>query len=128
MLLFMMTVMLATMLLSNMVEEKSNKVIEVLAAAVPIDSIFLGKLFAMLACRSVGLACVDRAGAVARSIFTAGLANWVTLPAPAVGWPVFILLVLLYFAMNYLLLGALFLGIGSPGRATSAKCRPSRCR
>ena len=41
--------------------------------------------------------------------------NWVTLPdvAPAVGWPIFILLVLLYFTTNFLLLGALFLGIGA---------------
>jgi ABC-2 type transport system permease protein len=31
-----------------MIEEKSNKIIEVIAAAVPIDSMFLGKLFAML--------------------------------------------------------------------------------
>ena len=37
------------MLLSQLIEEKSNKIIEVLAAAVPIDAIFLGKLFAMLA-------------------------------------------------------------------------------
>jgi ABC-2 type transport system permease protein len=30
-----------------------------------------------------------------------------------VGWPFFVLLVILYYATNYLLLGALFLGIGS---------------
>ena len=35
------------------------------------------------------------------------------LPQPAVGWPLFVLLVLIYYAANYLLLGALFLGIGS---------------
>ena len=43
------------MLLSQLIEEKSNKVIEILAAAVPIDSIFLGKLFAMLAMSLVGI-------------------------------------------------------------------------
>ena len=43
------------MLLSNLVEEKSNKVIEVLAAAVPLDAVFLGKLLAMLAMSLVGL-------------------------------------------------------------------------
>jgi len=46
-----------------------------------------------------------------------GLAIWPSqsgsLPEPAVGWPLFILLVLLYYSANYLLLGALFLGIGS---------------
>jgi len=35
------------------------------------------------------------------------------LPAPAVGWPLFAALTLIYFAMAYLLLGSLFLGIGS---------------
>ena len=35
------------------------------------------------------------------------------LPAPAVGWPAFLLLAILYFAMAYTLLGSLFLGIGA---------------
>jgi ABC-2 type transport system permease protein len=35
------------------------------------------------------------------------------LPAPAVGWPLFIALGVIYFAMAYLLLGALFLTIGA---------------
>jgi ABC-2 type transport system permease protein len=35
------------------------------------------------------------------------------LPAPAVGWPLFIVLGVVYFAMAYLLLGALFLTIGA---------------
>src|SRR3546814_6455022 len=56
MILFMLTVFLPAMLLSNFVEEKSNKVIEVLTAAVPIDAIFLGKLFAMICVSLVGIA------------------------------------------------------------------------
>src|SRR5688500_13498223 len=55
-LLFMVTVFLAGMLLSNLTEEKSNKVIEVLAAAAPLDAIFLGKLGAMLVVSLVALA------------------------------------------------------------------------
>jgi len=35
------------------------------------------------------------------------------LPVPAVGWPAFCALVVAYFIGNYLLLGAVFLGIGS---------------
>ena len=50
-LLFVLTILLAGMLLSQLIEEKSSKVIEVLAAAVPIDAIFLGKLFAMMISR-----------------------------------------------------------------------------
>ncbi len=109
-LLFMLTVLLAGMLLSNLLEEKSNKIIEVLAAALPINAIFLGKLVSMLAISLVGIA-VWVSGALA------ALALWpgpgAALPEPAVGWPLFVLLVILYYSANYLLLGALFLGIGS---------------
>ncbi|HEX8126437.1 MAG TPA: ABC transporter permease [Allosphingosinicella sp.] len=109
-LLFMLTVLLAGMLLSNLLEEKSNKIIEVLAAALPIDAIFVGKLAAMLAVSLVGIG-VWVSGAIAGLAFLPNQAG--NLPEPAVGWPVFILLVLLYYSANYLLLGALFLGIGS---------------
>ncbi|MEA3001334.1 MAG: type transport system permease protein [Sphingomonadales bacterium] len=109
-LLFMVTVMLSGMLLSNMIEEKSNKVIEVLAAAIPVDSIFLGKLFAMLSVSLTGLAVWVSAGAIAAHFLASG---GMSLPTPAVGWPLFLLFGFVYFAMNYLLLGALFLGIGS---------------
>jgi ABC-2 type transport system permease protein len=108
-LLFMLTVFLATMLLSNLVEEKSNKVIEILAAAVSVDAIFIGKLAAMLAVSIVGIALWASAGVM-------GLLIWPPqggLPEPAVGWPIFAILVVLYYSTNYLLLGALFLGIGS---------------
>ncbi|HEY0148301.1 MAG TPA: ABC transporter permease [Allosphingosinicella sp.] len=109
-LLFMLTVLLAGMLLSNLLEEKSNKIIEVLAAALPIDAVFAGKLFSMLAVSLVGIA-VWAAGALV------AVAIWMndpgSLPEPAVGWPLFVILAILYYAANYLLLGALFLGIGS---------------
>ena len=36
-----------------------------------------------------------------------------TLPPPSVGWPAFLALSIVYFAMNYLLLGAAFLTIGA---------------
>lgn len=108
-LLFMLTVFLSTMLLSNLVEEKSNKVIEILAAAVPVDSIFLGKLFAMLAVSMVGIAAW--AAAVGTGFYFTPAAP--DIPSPAVGWPVFVLLIVLYYTTNYLLLGALFLGIGA---------------
>ena len=36
-----------------------------------------------------------------------------SLPPPAVGWPAFLVLGVIYFAMNYLLLGAAFLTIGA---------------
>jgi ABC-2 type transport system permease protein len=109
-LLFMFTLFLATMLLSNLVEEKSGKIIEVLAAALPIDAIFFGKLGAMLCVSLVGVAVWTVTAAIGVNIWSHSVGG---VPEPAVGWPAFILLVFSYFATNYLLLGALFLGIGS---------------
>ena len=110
-LLFTLTLILASMLLSNLVEEKSNKVIEVLSAAVPVDAIFAGKLFSMLAVSLVGIAIWAAGGGAAVAIWSSQAGS--SLPTPAVGWPVFAFLVLIYYAANYLLLGALFLGLGS---------------
>ena len=119
-LIFAVTVMLATLLLSNMAEEKSNKVIEVLAAAVPLDAVFLGKLIAMLGISLVGL-FLWGGMATLFYLFFQVLQDWMTLPevAPAVGWPVFLLLLLAYYGANYMLLGALFLGIG--GQASNIR-------
>ena len=113
--LFMLTILLAGMLLSNLVEEKSNKVIEVLAAAVPIDAIFLGKLIAML---SVSLTGIAIWGGVIGGALIASV-DPVAIPIPAVGWPMFIMFGALYFVMNYMILGGLFLGIGA--QATSVR-------
>ena len=108
--LFLLTMLLAGMVLSNLVEEKGNKIIEVLAAAIPMDALFLGKLFAMLAVSLVGIGVWFGVGGVVVAIAGQALP---TLPEPAVGWPLFLALGFLYFAMAYLLLGSLFLGIGS---------------
>jgi len=110
-LLFLLTLLLAGMLLSQLIEEKSNKVIEVLAAAVPVDAIFLGKLLAMLTASLLGIAVWTGVGVAAVLAFTdAGLSG---VPSPAVGWPTFFVLCVVYFAMSYLLLGSIFLGIGA---------------
>ena len=111
MLLFFLTILLAGMLLSQLIEEKSNKIIEVIAAAVPIDAIFLGKLFAMLAASVVGIIVWISAGALLIQLISTGGVR--RLPPPAVGWPGFLALGIVYFAMNYLLLGAVFLTIGA---------------
>jgi len=114
-LIFGITVMLATLLLSNLAEEKTNKVIEVLAASVPLDAVFLGKLISMLGISFVGLALWGGVLGLSATLFYQVFQDWITLPqvGPAVGWPVFLLLVLLYYGSNYMLLGALFLGIGA---------------
>jgi ABC-2 type transport system permease protein len=116
-LLFVLTILLAGMLLSQLIEEKSSKVIEVLAAAVPVDAIFLGKLFAMLAMSLVGITVWAAAGAMVINLLKEG--GLATLATPAVGWPAFLVLVLVYFSMSYLLIGATFLGIG--GQASTVR-------
>ena len=108
--LVLLTMILAGMVLSNLVEEKTNKIIEILAAAIPMDAIFLGKLFAMLGMALVGIAVWSSLGAIGLYFLIPDLPN---LPAPAVGWPMFCLLLVVYFSMAYLLLGSLFLGIGA---------------
>ena len=111
MLLFFLTLLLSGMVMSQLIEEKSNKIIEVIAAAVPIDSMFIGKLFAMLAASVAGIIVWISAGALLiQLINTGGLRN---LPDPAVGWPAFLALGVFYFGMNYLLLGSIFLMIGA---------------
>ncbi len=115
--LFVLTLLLAGMLLSQLIEEKSNKVIEILAAAVPIDAIFLGKLFAMLFMSLVGITVWTAAGAAAIAYWIGG--GLAALPDPAVGWPLFLALMLTYYAMSYLLIGGVFLGIG--GQASTVR-------
>ena len=117
-LLFLLIMLLAGMVLSNLVEEKGNKVIEILAGAIPMDAVFLGKLFAMLGISMVGIAIW--AGFIGGLIGFSELGStmslpidFANLPQPGVGWPMFFLLGIVYFAMGYLLLGSVFLAIGS---------------
>jgi ABC-2 type transport system permease protein len=102
--LFLLTMLLAGMVLSNLVEEKTNKIIEILAASVPMDAIFLGKLFAMLAMAFTGIAVWSSFGAAAALAIGTALPS---LPPPAVGWPLFLLLGARYVSTAYLLLAQL---------------------
>jgi ABC-2 type transport system permease protein len=118
MVLFLLTMLLAGMVLSNLAEEKGNKIIEILAAAIPMDAVFMGKLFAMLGVSFVGIFVWGLAGwafwAVAEdAIITVTETDYSQLPGPAVGWPLFITLGVAYFSMAYLVLGSLFLTIGA---------------
>ncbi len=110
-LIFLLTMLLAGMVLSNLVEEKANKIIEILAASIPMESVFLGKLFAMLAMSFLGI--IVWGGAGVGITLLAGGSALPNLPTPAVGWPMFAVLGVLYFTLAYLMLGALFLGIGA---------------
>lgn len=114
---FFLTLLLAGQAVGMLAEEKSNKVIEILAAAVPLEAVFLGKLVGMF---GVALLFVSFWGGLAGLALLAvpDLAKLATL-APAVGVPVFLTLCALYFTMAYMLLGAVFLGVG--GQAATVR-------
>lgn len=113
--LFLLTLLLGGQTVGMLAEEKGNKVIEIMAAAAPLQGVFLGKLFAMMAIALVfvGFWALLLGGL----ILTAGQATPDMLSAlsvtPAVGWPLFMLLTGIYFLMAFLLLGAVFLGVGA---------------
>ncbi len=109
-LMFLLTMLLAGMVLSNLVEEKGNKIIEILAAAIPMDAVFMGKLFAMLGISFVGIAVW---GGIAGLILYLGADALPAIAPPAIGWPMMVALFLVYFAMAYLLIGSVFLAVGS---------------
>ncbi len=109
-LLFLLIMLLASMVLSNLVEEKANKIIEILAAAIPMDAVFMGKLFAMLGISVIGIAVWGTTGTTLLALGGRSLSE---LANPGVGWPLFFLFGAIYFAMGYLLLGSIFLTIGS---------------
>lgn len=109
---FFLTLMLSGQVVGAMAEERSNKVIEVLAAAVPLESVFFGKLI----------------GAFGSALLFVGfwftlLVNLPRLMPPSAGaffdelgtavGPVFPLLFVAYFTMAYMLQSAVFLGLGS---------------
>jgi len=53
--LYILTSTLAIMVLTNLIEEKGNKIIEILATAIPMEALFLGKLLGMLCVSAVAL-------------------------------------------------------------------------
>ncbi|WP_294297517.1 ABC transporter permease [uncultured Sphingomonas sp.] len=110
--LFILTLMLAGQAVGTMAEERSNKVIEILAAAVPLESVFLGKLIGMFGVAVLFVAFWGTIVVNVGQMLPASLARAFADVGPAVG-PVFPLLFLAYFTMAYLLLGAVFLGVGA---------------
>lgn len=124
---FLLTLLLAGQTVSSLAEEKGNKVIEILAAAVPLESVFLGKLLGMLGVAILFIAFwfalamgggflyalqADPA-AIAAAGAVAGAAKPALMAAPATGWLFFLGISLAYFIMAFLLLGAAFLGVGA---------------
>ncbi|MEH3104226.1 MAG: ABC transporter permease [Sphingomonas phyllosphaerae] len=110
---FFLTLFLSGQVVGTMAEERNNKVIEILAAAVPLESVFLGKLLGMY---GVALLFVTFWGTVLSQIglVAAGaFGDSFIPPAPAIGWVGFACLFAAYFTTAFLLLGSVFLGVGA---------------
>jgi ABC-2 type transport system permease protein len=108
---FFLTLLLAGQTVGMLAEEKSNKVIEILAASVRLEAVFLGKLLGMF---GVAILFVTFWGSILGFALQfapegQGLANF----NPAVGLPLFLILCGAYFTMAFMLLGAIFLGVGA---------------
>ncbi|UNU44399.1 ABC transporter permease [Sphingopyxis sp. YF1] len=123
---FLLTLLLAGQTVSSLAEEKGNKVIEILAAAVPLESVFLGKLLGFLGVAvlfiafwvvmAIGGGLVAAAQVDPAALATAGQAGKAAAAigaTPATGWGFFLGIGFVYFVLSFLLLGAVFLGVGA---------------
>jgi len=110
---FFLTLFLAGQVVGTMAEERSNKVIEVLAAAVPLEAVFLGKLLGMFGVAVLFIGFWGTVLGQVASLLPPAFAGMVGELSPAVGLPMFVLLFVAYFTMAYLLLGSVFLTIGA---------------
>lgn len=110
---FFLTLFLAGQVVGTMAEERSNKVIEVLAAAVPLEAVFLGKLLGMFGVAILFIGFWGTVMGQVTSLLPPSFAGMVGELSPAVGLPMFAILFVAYFTMAYLLLGSVFLTIGA---------------
>lgn len=110
---FFLTLLLASQVIGTMAEERNNKVIEILAAAVPLESVFLGKLVGMFGVAVLFIAFWTTVLGQIGAMMPAGMAAGLHELSPAVGGVTFALLFAAYFATAFLLLGSVFLGLGA---------------
>jgi ABC-2 type transport system permease protein len=109
---FFLTLMLSGQAVGAMAEERSNKVIEVLAAAVPLESVFFGKLLGAFGSALLFVCFWGTLFAQLPRFVPPGVAAELGNLSAAVG-PIFPLLFVVYFTMAYMLQSAVFLGVGS---------------
>ncbi len=114
---FILTLLLSSPVIGSMTEERNNKVIEILAAAVPLEAVFFGKLIGMFGIALVFVAfwgvLLTGIGSLMPPTLAQGLAE--LRPATGAAFP---LLFFAYFTMAYMLMGAVYLGIGAQATST----------
>ena len=110
---FFLSLLLSGQAVGTMAEERNNKVIEILAAAIPLEAVFLGKLVGMFGSALLFLAFWGVALSQLGQLLPSGVAGALGEIGPAIGLATFVPLFCSYFAMAYMLLGAVFLGVGA---------------
>lgn len=110
---FFLTLFLSGQAVGTMAEERSNKVIEILAAAVPLESVFFGKLIGTFGAAVLFLLFWATILINATRLLPPEIASGFPSLIAALGAPVYALLFITYFTMSYMLLGAMFLSIGA---------------
>ncbi|QIG81171.1 ABC transporter permease [Stakelama tenebrarum] len=111
--LFLLTLMLSSQAIGTMAEERSNKVIEILAAAVPLESVFFGKLLGSFGVSLLFLGFWATLGINAVAFAPPEVARVFSDMGVAVGFPAYPLLFFAYFMLSFMLMSALLLGIGA---------------
>lgn len=111
---FFLTLLLAGQTVGTFAEEKSNKVIEILAAAVPLEAVFMGKLVGLFGIALLFIGFWGGLAAAGASILAASpIAAQLPVMTVAMGLPAFFGLGFVYFSLAFFLLGAIFLTVGS---------------
>lgn len=110
---FLLTLMLGGQSAGMMAEEKGNKVIEILVAAIHIESIFMGKLVGLFAIAMTFIAFWGALLGIGFAALPITVQSVLADATPAIGLPWFFTLGTIYFTMSFMLLGAIFLGMGA---------------
>lgn len=110
--LFFLTLFLSSQAVAALAEERTNKIIEVLAAAAPLESVFFGKLLGAFACALIFVGFWGTLFLTLPRFAPEELLVALRELSPQTG-AAFPFLFCAYFTTSYLLQSALFLGFGS---------------
>jgi len=109
---FLLTFMLSSQVVGGLAEERSNKIIDVLVAAVPVEAVFFGKLLGELGVSLIFLAFWGTLATVGLYSLPTTVTQEATFPAVATGMA-FAPLFACYFVTSYLLASSAILGLSS---------------
>jgi ABC-2 type transport system permease protein len=101
-----------SMLLTNTIEEKSNKIVEMLLSSVSAGQLMIGKLIALALVGLTPMVFFAAVGIAILSVFGAGDEFFGLVLDVVTGSPL-VPFFFLYFVLGYLLIGAVYLGIGA---------------